>query len=210
MNKKIILLGGGGHCRSVIETIEQSNDLEIAGILDPDMAVGETICGYPVMGNDPMIPGLHQLGYGFLITIGQIKNPAPRIALFNLLDDLNALIVTVIDKKSVVSKRSEIGKGTVILRNAFVNSNVVIGNNNIINTGAIVEHDSVTGNHVHVSTGAVINGNCSIGDRCFIGTGSIILNNISITNDVLIGAGAVVLKSINTPGVYHGNPARKL
>ncbi|MDY0341950.1 MAG: acetyltransferase [Lentimicrobium sp.] len=208
MNKGLILLGGGGHCRSVIEAIEHSGDHEIAGILDPDAQAGQTVCGYPVLGNDTLIPTLHQSGHSFIITIGQIKNAAPRIALFDLLQSLNANILTIIDRKAVVSNRSSIGKGTVILRHTFINSNVTIGNNNIINTGAIVEHDSTTGNHVHISTGAIVNGNCNIGNRCFIGTGAIILNNISIADDVLVGAGAVVLRSITKPGVYHGNPAR--
>lgn len=208
MNKGLILLGGGGHCRSVIEAIEHSGDLEIAGILDPDAEADQMVCGYPVLGTDELIPALHKSGHSFVITIGQIKSAAPREKLFTILNTLNANIKTIIDRKAVVSNRSTIGKGTVVLRHTFINSNVTIGNNNIINTGAIVEHDSTTGDHVHISTGAIVNGNCHIGNRCFIGTGAIILNNITIADDVLVGAGAVVLRSITKPGVYHGNPAR--
>ncbi|MBV2246892.1 MAG: acetyltransferase [Lentimicrobium sp.] len=208
MNKGLILLGGGGHCRSVIEAIEHSGKLKIAGILDPGAEAGQTICDYPILGTDALIPSLHQSGHAFIITIGQIKNPAPRIALFDLLQSLNADILTITDRKAVVSGRSTIGKGTVVLRHTFINSNVTLGNNNIINTGAIVEHDSTTGDHVHISTGAIVNGNCHIGNRCFIGTGAIILNNITIADDVLVGAGAVVLRNITKPGIYHGNPAR--
>lgn len=48
-----------------------------------------------------------------------------------------------------------------------------------------------------------------VGDRVSIGSNATILP-VSICDDVVIGAGAVVTKSITKPGVYAGNPARKL
>jgi FlaA1/EpsC-like NDP-sugar epimerase len=40
--EKIILVGGGGHCRSVIDVIETENRYEIVGILDKPELVGQT------------------------------------------------------------------------------------------------------------------------------------------------------------------------
>lgn len=204
----IVLLGGGGHCHSVIESIEKSGEFLIEGISVPLPHMAAKVCGYPVIASDDDIPRLVALGYGFLITIGQIRNPVPRQRLFELLKSLNASIVKVIDPTAVVSERAVIGEGTVILRHAFVNAGAEIGNNCIINTGAIVEHDTRIGNHVHISTGAIVNGDCTIGDNCFIGSGAIISNNMGICENTLVGAGAVVLKPINQPGTYLGNPAR--
>lgn len=48
-----------------------------------------------------------------------------------------------------------------------------------------------------------------IGNRVSIGSNATILP-VSICDDVVIGAGAVVTKSISIPGVYAGNPARKM
>lgn len=49
----------------------------------------------------------------------------------------------------------------------------------------------------------------SIGKRVSIGSNSTILP-VSICDDVVIGAGSVVTKNISAPGVYAGNPAKKL
>jgi sugar O-acyltransferase (sialic acid O-acetyltransferase NeuD family) len=206
----LVLLGGGGHCHSVIESIEQTGKFNIAGILEPFPGKGEFINGYPVIGTDDDIPGLVSQGMSFLITVGHIKNPVPRQKLFELLKLHNAPIETITDPSAVVSSRSHIGEGSVILRNAFVNSGASIGNNCIINTGAIVEHDAHIGNFVHISTGSIVNGDCTIGDNCFIGSGAVLSNNISICSDTLIGAGTVVLKSIAEPGIYLGNPAQHI
>jgi len=203
----IVLLGGGGHCHSVIESIEKSGEFRIEGISEPSPHTGATVCGYPVMATDDDIPRLAELGHAFLITIGHIRNPLPRQKLFELLKSLNANIVKVIDPTAVVSERAVIGEGTVILRHAFVNAGAEIGSNCIINTGAMVEHDSKIGNHVHISTGAIVNGDCTIGDKCFIGSGAIISNNLSICENTMVGAGAVVLNSITKSGTYLGNPA---
>lgn len=209
MNKiNLVLLGGGGHCHSVIESIEGTKKYAIQGILETPGHGSELISGYPVIGGDELIPALIEKGMSFLVTVGHIRNPAPRKKLFEKLAAYNALLVSIIDKAAVVSERCSIGEGSVVLRNAFINSGVTIGQNCIINTGAIVEHDSKIGNHVHISTGAIVNGDCIVGDHCFIGSGAILSNNISICNDALIGAGAVVLRSVTKPGVYLGNPAR--
>ncbi|MFH1121132.1 MAG: acetyltransferase [Bacteroidota bacterium] len=207
-NINLVLLGGGGHCHSVIESIEQSGKFTIAGILEPPPSKEKIINGYPVIGTDDAIPELVLQGMSFLITVGHIKSPDPRKKLFGLLLNHHATLATIIDPRAVVSKRAVLGLGTVVLRHAFINSGAVIGNNCIINTGAIVEHDAVIGDHVHVSTGAIVNGDCKIGDNCFIGSGTILSNNITICSDVLIGAGSLVFRSVSEPGVYIGNPAR--
>ena len=207
---KLILLGGGGHCNSVIESIEHSGKFIISGILEPPPLKAEFINNYPVIGTDDEIPDLVAKGFSFHVTVVHIKNPAPRRKLFELLKKHMAPIATVIDASAVVSENAVVGEGTVVLRQAFVNSGASIGNNCIINTGSIIEHDARIGNFVHVSTGAIVNGDCVIGDNCFIGSGAILSNNITICADVLIGAGSVVLKSVSEPGIYHGNPARLL
>lgn len=211
MNKiELILVGGGGHCNSVIESIESTGKYNIIGISDHPEMMGKSIQDYRVIATDLDLPKYVAQDISFLVTVGQIKNPQPRLRLFNLLDSISAKIVTIIDSDSNVSKHTIIGKGSVILRNAFINSGASIGYNCIINTGAIVEHDCKIGNNVHVSTGAIINGDCTIGDNCFIGSGAVISNNITLTSGTIIAAGAIVLRSITTEGTYIGNPARRI
>ena len=50
----------------------------------------------------------------------------------------------------------------------------------------------------------------SIGADCLIGSGSVIKQGVEIVPGCIIGAGAVVISSIAVPGVYVGNPVRKV
>ena len=50
--KEIILIGGGGHCKSVIDVIEKEGRFKIAGIVDVPELLGTEILGYPIIGND--------------------------------------------------------------------------------------------------------------------------------------------------------------
>ena len=208
--QKLVLLGGGGHCRSVIECIESSDTYNIVGISDITENLGKMVSGYPVICDDNTLLNLKTDDLFFLVTIGQIHTPDPRIRAYDFLQKNNLRIATVVDKQSIVSVKATIGQGTVILRNVFINAGVEIGSNCIINTGAIIEHDSLIGNNVHISTGAIINGDCSIGEGCFIGSGAIISNGVTIAPYTLVGAGSIILKSIKTVGTYFGNPARRI
>ncbi len=208
MNIKLILLGGGGHCKSVIEAISYINNIEIFGILD-NKNLNSMVMNIPIIGKDEMLPELVRHQYQFLISLGSIGIPELRIKLFNKLKQSNAKLATIISTTATVSKTSFIEEGSIVMQHAIVNTDVEIGKNCIINTGALVEHESKIGNHVHIATNATINGQCQIGNNCFIGSGSIIGNNVSIPDNTIIGAGSVVIKSIYEQGTYFGNPAKK-
>ena len=92
----------------------------------------------------------------------------------------------------------------------MINAAVVTGVNCIINSMALLEHDAKIGNHVHVSTGALINGDCSVANNSFIGSGTVMVNSTKISDEVVIGAGSVVTKNITSPGIYAGNPAKRI
>lgn len=206
MNRPLILIGGGGHCKSVIEVAE-SADYEIKGILDmPDEVGKEVLPGHKVIGTDDEIPQYVE-ECDFIITVGFIKNPALRIKLYNKVKAAGGRLATIIASTAHVSKYAELGEGTVIMHHAFVNAGAKIGDNCIINTFVNIEHDAEVGNQCHISTGTMVNGECKIGENCFIGSQSVCANCIEIASDIIVGAGSVVRKSIRVKGIYAGNPA---
>jgi len=204
--KNLILVGGGGHCKSVIEVAE-SVGYEIKGILDmPDEVGKEVLPGHKVIGTDDEIPQYVE-ECDFIITVGFIKNPALRIKLYNKVKAAGGRLATIIASTAHVSKYAELGEGTVIMHHAFVNAGAKIGDNCIINTFVNIEHDAEVGNQCHISTGTMVNGECKIGENCFIGSQSVCANCIEIASDIIVGAGSVVRKSIRVKGIYAGNPA---
>lgn len=206
MKHPLILIGGGGHCKSVIEVAE-STGYEIKGILDmPDEVGKEVLPGHKVIGTDNEIPQYVE-ECDFVITVGFIKNPAIRIKLYNKVKAAGGRLATIIASTAHVSKYAELGEGTVIMHHAFVNAGAKIGDNCIINTFVNIEHDAEVGNQCHISTGTMVNGECKIGENCFIGSQSVCANCIEIASDIIVGAGSVVRKSIRVKGIYAGNPA---
>ncbi len=190
--KPLILLGGGGHCKSVIDVAESAG-YTILGILDKPELVGTKVLDYEIIGTDADIPQYVDKAE-FLITVGQIKSPAIRQKLAALVEQSGGRFATIIANDAYVSKYAVIGKGTVVMHKAVVNADACIGEHCIINTMANIEHEVQIGSLCHVSTGVMVNGNCVIGDEVFVGTGSVLYNGISVMDNAIIPAGSVVRK----------------
>lgn len=203
VNTPILLIGGGGHCRALIDVIEQTPNFTIAGIVEARGVKGEVL-GYPILGSDADLPGLVQTYPHCLISVGQVKHADLRIKLFNLAQQAGAKFPPVISPKAYVSEHAEIGEGTVVMHQALVNVGARIGQNGIINSQALIEHDAVMGDHCHISTGAKINGQVTIGNGCLVGSGAVIKQGVKVADNAIIGAGALILKDITRPGCYVG------
>lgn len=203
--KNLILVGGGGHCKSVIEAAESAG-YSILGVLDMPEHVGKGILSTKVMGTDDDIPGFVDKAE-FVITVGFILDPTIRIKLYNRIKESGGKLATIIASTAYVSKYATLGEGTVVLHQAFVNAGARVGNNVILNTAVNIEHDAEIGDHCHISTGVMVNGECKVGPRCFIGSQSVLANCISVGEDIIVGAGSFVRKSISEKGIYSGNPA---
>lgn len=192
----VLLIGGGGHCRSVIDVIESGAQYRVAGIVQPATDGLAPILGYPVRGDDDALPGL--LGHTpcALVTVGQLKDASLRQHLFGKLLDLRAEIPFVVSPRAHVSRHAQLGPGTVVLHGALVNAAARIGENCIINSMALVEHDARIGPHCHISTGARVNGDVEIGAGCFIGSGTVIHQGVTIGAGSVIGAGCVISRDV--------------
>ena len=207
-DNKIVLIGGGGHCVSVIDAIEQEGRFQVAGIVD-QKNVGGKVLGHTIIASDDDLARLAKEYNNFLITVGHVLTNEPRVRLFEELRKLGGKFPTILSPRAYVSKHATIAEGTVVLHNAVVNANAKIGKNVIINTGSIIEHDAIVGDHVHISTAAVINGGCNIGNHAFIGSNAMIKQSLTIGDKVVVGAGSVVLENLSANATYVGNPAKR-
>lgn len=202
--KPLILIGGGGHCKSVIDVAESAG-YTILGILDRSIPEGTTVLGHPVLGNDDKItPYIDKAE--FLVTVGQIKSPDIRIRLNEMVVNAGGKLATVIASTAHVSKYASLGEGTVVMHQAVVNADARIGKGCIINTFANIEHDAKIGDYCHISTGAMVNGEAKIGGGTFIGSQSVVNQCVSVPESTVVASGSVVHKDLKEPGIYAGNP----
>lgn len=102
------------------------------------------------------------------------------------------------------------GEGTIICPGSQLTVDITIGRHVIINLNCTIGHDCIIGDFVTFSPGANVSGNVTIGDLCYIGSNAVIRDKITICDNVTIGAGGVVVKDITEPGVYVGNPVKKI
>lgn len=205
MKLPIILIGGGGHCKSCIDVIEQEGRYKIIGILDLPELVGTKILGYDIIGTDDDLPAFIKTVSNYLITVGQIKSASKRFRLFTLVKNANGELPVIISPDAYVAKSAKIKEGTIIMHHVIVNAEAQVGIGCIINTKSLIEHEVIIGDFNHISTGVIINGQTKVGNRCFIGSNSVVANNVDIVDDCVISAGSQILKNITISGTYIGN-----
>lgn len=206
--EKIILVGGGGHCKVIIDIIKSTNEYEIVGITDNN-GIGTKILDIPIIGDDSILKELFNKGVkNAFICIGALNNILVRDKIYNNLKNLGFNIPKLIHKNAVVSPYTVINDGTCVMAGAVINPGSEIGENCIVNTSSVVEHDCFIGRNTHISPRSCISGGCRIGDNCHIGAGSSVIQGINIGNHVVVGAGAAVIRNLGDMVTAVGVPAK--
>ena len=154
--KEILLIGGGGHCKSVIDVIEQEGKFQIVGIIDKAELLGSNVLGYSIIGVDSDLENLSKKYSYALVTIGQIKSSKLRKSLFDLAKKAGFTLPSIISPRAYISKNAVIGNGVVVMHDVLINANASIGDNCIINSKALIEHDTKVAEHCHISTNTTI------------------------------------------------------
>ena len=188
MKEKIVLLGGGGHCHSVIDVIEQEDKYQIVGIIDKKELLGTNVLGYKIIANDDDLEEIYKTCKNAIITVGQIESNHVRVKLFNKLKEIGFNLPIIISPIAYVSKHSFIDEGTVVMHHAFINANVRIGKNCIINSKALIEHDVIIEDNCHISTASVINGAVLVKANTFFGSNATSKQSVEISGFIKAGS----------------------
>ena len=211
MAKKILLIGGGGHCTSVLDSIIQNKQYSDIGIIDKKDNIGNKILGMSIIGCDDDLSKLYQNGYrNAFVTVGSIGDPSLRIRLFDKLRSIGFKIPVIIDSTATIGSYTTISEGVFVGKNAVVNAGTHIGKGVIINTASTVEHDCTIEAFSHIAPGAVLCGGVRIGANTHIGAKSVIKQQVSIGTNTIIGMGSVVLKDISNYILAYGNPCKEV
>ena len=202
--RKLLLIGGGGHCRSILDSLRKSGCYDRIGIIDREP---QKYAGVDLAGTDEDLPVLYRDGWTeAFISVGSVGNNELRHRLQHLAKEAGMTFPVIIDPSAILAEHVTIGEGTYVGKRAVVNEGSDIGAFSIVNTGAIIEHDCRIGSYTHVCPGAIVCGGCNLENDTLIGAGSVVKQGICIGCDVVIGAGSVVVKDVPNGVRAYGNP----
>ena len=209
MANKLVLIGGGGHCKSVLDAALKMDKFSDIVITDSAIPIGTKVLGCEVVGADDCLERLHRNGYEYaFITVGSIKVNPLREWIAAKATALGFEFPVIIDPSAVVSTSASIGNGTFVGKNVTINADASVGQHCIINTGSIIEHECDVQDFVHISVGSILCGEVSVGRNGFIGAGSTVIQCLKIGERTAIGAGAVVNTDIPPNCTAVGIPAK--
>lgn len=202
---RIVVIGAGGHARSVCDILMRDSENEIVGLIDKPGAKG--FWGLEVLGDDECLPELLKEGLAThaFVALGDNRH---RRKLAERLCSLGYLMVNAISPHAVISAHACLGRGIALMPGAIIGPNAVIGDGSVVNTNASVDHDAKIGPFCHIAPGSTLCGTVCVADEVFVGAGARVIDSVSIGEGSIIGSGAAVVRDIPAHCTAVGVPAR--
>jgi len=193
----LILFGGGGHGKILIDLIRAMGTYRLVGIIDDGLLPGSDVMGVPVLGGVQSLEEWYSRGVRLAANgVGGIGNVDSRLRIFDILEKAGFACPVLIHPAAVVERSASLSTGAQILAQAYVGGNVRVGFGTVLNVGVIVSHDSVLGKVVNLSPGATLAGGVKVDNYTQIGMRATVNVNISIGERSLLGNGCTVKANV--------------
>lgn len=206
---KIILIGFGGHARSVIDCIEKAGQYEVVGYTDH--VQNTEYRDYRYLGNDDVLQQYYDQGIRHaFISVGYMGKSDLRSRLYKKVKEIGYALPVVTDPSAQLAGDVRVGEGSFVGKNAVINANARIGKMCIVNTGAIVEHDCIADDFSHISVGSVLCGHVRVGTGSFVGANATLIQERVIGKNCIVAAGAVVRRNLDDGTIFYSDNIAKL
>ncbi|GAJ06670.1 unnamed protein product, partial [marine sediment metagenome] len=207
MVKQIIILGTGGNCIDILDTINDINTTlkmkkyECVGFLDDNKDKwGKNFGGIKVLGS--LESAVEYPTSYFVNGIGSSLNYTKKESIILKTGLAKERFENIVHPTASVSKMAKISHGNVLLQNVTITSNVKIGLHVIILPNTVISHEDSIGDYTCIAGGVCISGGVTIGKSCYLGTNCSIKENVRIGDYSMIGMGSVVLRDVPENSVY--------
>ena len=195
--RDVLVYGGGGHGKSLIELIRAEDRYRVAGVIDDGVMAGQSILDVPVLGGRAVLPEAHRRGARLAVNaVGGIGNIQSRVDVFRLLEDESFQCPSVVHPSAWVEPSAKVGEGVQLFPHAYVGSDTNLSYGVIINTSAVVSHDCRIGPYANIAPGSLLAGSVSVGEAVLIGMGVTINLEVGIGARARIGNSAVVKSDV--------------
>ena len=184
--RKLLIVGAGGHGRSVAEAVLAGGGFSLAGFLDDAYPQLARVWDVPVLGPVSDFAQWRETADCALVAIG---NNAVRKTLTEELRMAGFEIPVVIHPRALVSPSAVIGAGAVVMAGAVVGTEAHLGEGAIVNCGAVVDHDCRVGNYGHLGVNAAMAGSSVLGAFAIMQAGSALGYGIKTADGFVLAPG---------------------
>ena len=209
--RKIVIFGGSGHAKVIVDIIESNNNFELIGFIDKFIPSETIVLNYKVIGDESLLPqlmnkykfnkGVVGIGDNFVRSkvVDFVKKIAPDFQFINC-----------IHHSAKLSNYCKFGVGNVVMPGVSINASTIISDHCILNTNSSLDHDCCMQSFSCLAPNSVVGGNCSIGKFSYVGIGSSIFQGVSIEENCIVGGGSVLNKDAISDSIYYGIPAKRI
>jgi sugar O-acyltransferase (sialic acid O-acetyltransferase NeuD family) len=198
----IIVYGGGGHGKTLIDLLRTLRVFRIIGILDDGIEAGQSIMGVPVLGGGEKLGDIHSQGVRQAVNaVGGIGDISIRMKVFQRLKESGFICPAVVHPRATIEPSASIAAGVQIFAHAYIGCEAQVSFGCIVNTAAVVSHDCILGEYANISPGALLAGEVEIGPQVLIGMGATINLQVKVGAGARIGNGATVKEDVPTRGI---------
>jgi sugar O-acyltransferase (sialic acid O-acetyltransferase NeuD family) len=193
VSEQLVVYGGGGHGRTLIDMLRVLADFDVVGVVDGGLPQDSDVGGVPVLGGDDVLAAAVANGItGAVNGVGGIADLSVRATAFQRLLAAGLHCPALVHPTAWLDASVTVSDGAQVLALAYVGAAASVGFGAVVNTGAIVSHDCVVGACANLSPGALLAGGVSIGDRALVGMGATVNVGVRIGPDAVVGNSAVV------------------
>lgn len=194
MKKRLIILGAGGHGRSVADMVLAREEFDLIGFLDDASPELQSVWNIPVLGAIGSAPEWRSAAEYAFVAIG---NNAARESFCIMLRAAGFSLPTLIHPQAIVSSRAVIGEATAIMAGSIVGTEAELGEGVIVNAGAVVDHHAQVEDYAHLGVGAMMAGGTCLGRSAWMQAGAALGYGVRIPEGTVlppaagVGAGVV-------------------
>jgi sugar O-acyltransferase (sialic acid O-acetyltransferase NeuD family) len=186
MADRLLIVGAGGHGRSVAEVVTGSERWQFVGFADDTVHPATAGTPWPVLGPTGELAAFRDKAEFAIVAIG---NNAVRERLQQQLHALGFRLATVIHRSAIVAPSARLGMGCAVMAGAVIGTEATLGDGVIVNSGAVVDHHCRVQDYAHLGTNACMAGGSLLGRGSWMQAGAALGYGVQVPAGTVLDVG---------------------